>query len=61
MYSEWRIKKGNNAKWSCICNYSCYTNPGPFDSHARCEEGSMAYRRPSFGPSDKSHMYEYDI
>ena len=32
----------------------------PFDSHAR-EEGSMAHRRPSFGPSDKSHMCVYDI
>lgn len=25
------------------------------------EEGSMAYRCPSFGPSDESHMCEYDI
>lgn len=39
----------------------CYTNPGTLRLTCAHEEGSMAYRRPSFGPSDEGYRSEYDI
>lgn len=60
MYSEWRRGGNYNAKWSCICNYSSLHQSWDPSTHMR-EEGSMAYRRPSFGPSDEGYRSEYDI